>query len=163
MREAAIEACEQHGIVFITRSTGRQAREGYGADVSREGVQRDLLPLVEGSTVSTSTLGQTDHILFIASVCVPPRKPSDLIPEMQGRFPIRVELAALTKDDFVRILTEPTAAADHAVRRAAEDRGVSLSSPTTPSTASPNRRAKSKRQETSAPAPAHGARATLDT
>src|SRR3546814_6256212 len=82
-----------------------------GADVSREGVQRDLLPLVEGSTVSTKYgVVRTDHILFIASGAFHMAKPSDLIPELQGRFPIRVELSALGKDEFVRILTEPKAA-----------------------------------------------------
>jgi len=109
IREAAIEACEQHGIVFIDE-IDKVAKRGDlvgGGDVSREGVQRDLLPLVEGSTVSTN---KTDHILFIASGAFHLAKPSDLIPEMQGRFPIRVELSALSKDDFVRILTEPKAA-----------------------------------------------------
>ena len=112
VRAAAIEACEQHGIVFIDEIDKVAKRsEGYGADVSREGVQRDLLPLVEGSTVSTKYGPvNTDHILFIASGAFHLAKPSDLIPEMQGRFPIRVELAALSKDDFVRILTEPKAA-----------------------------------------------------
>ena len=102
---------EQHGIVFldeldkVTRSSGTQ-----GADVSREGVQRDLLPLVEGSTVNTKYgMVKTDHILFIASGAFHISKPSDLIPELQGRFPIRVELKSLTTDDFVRILTEPNA------------------------------------------------------
>ena len=112
VRAAAIEACEQHGIVFIDEIDKVAKRsEGVGADVSREGVQRDLLPLVEGSTVSTKYGPvKTDHILFIASGAFHLAKPSDLIPEMQGRFPIRVELSALTKDDFVRILTEPKAA-----------------------------------------------------
>ncbi|MFC7300558.1 ATP-dependent protease ATPase subunit HslU [Cognatiluteimonas weifangensis] len=112
VREAAIQACEQHGIVFIDEIDKVAKRaEGYGADVSREGVQRDLLPLVEGSTVSTKYGPvKTDHILFIASGAFHLAKPSDLIPEMQGRFPIRVELSALSKDDFVRILTEPKAA-----------------------------------------------------
>ena len=112
VREAAIDACEQHGIVFIDEIDKVAKRsEGYGADVSREGVQRDLLPLVEGSTVSTKYGAvRTDHILFIASGAFHLAMPSDLIPEMQGRFPIRVELGALGKDDFVRILTEPKAA-----------------------------------------------------
>ena len=112
VREAAIDACEQHGIVFIDEIDKVAKRsEGYGADVSREGVQRDLLPLVEGSTVSTKYGAvRTDHILFIASGAFHLAKPSDLIPEMQGRFQIRVELGAMGKDDFVRILTEPKAA-----------------------------------------------------
>ncbi len=113
VRAAAIEACEQHGIVFIDE-IDKVAKRGdslsSGGDVSREGVQRDLLPLVEGSTVSTKYgTVRTDHILFIASGAFHLAKPSDLIPELQGRFPIRVELSALTRDDFVRILTEPKA------------------------------------------------------
>ncbi|WP_066098069.1 ATP-dependent protease ATPase subunit HslU [Xanthomonas massiliensis] len=114
VRAAAIEACEQHGIVFIDE-IDKVAKRGdagvSGGDVSREGVQRDLLPLVEGSNVSTKYgTVRTDHILFIASGAFHLAKPSDLVPELQGRFPIRVELGALSKDDFVRILTEPKAA-----------------------------------------------------
>ncbi len=107
----AIENVEQHGIVFIDEidKVARRA-DAHGADVSREGVQRDLLPLVEGSTVSTKFgMIRTDHILFIASGAFHLVKPSDLIPELQGRFPIRVELGALSADDFARILTEPDA------------------------------------------------------
>ncbi len=114
VRTAAIEACEQHGIVFIDEidKVAKRGQAGSsGGDVSREGVQRDLLPLVEGSNVSTKYgTVKTDHILFIASGAFHLAKPSDLIPELQGRFPIRVELGALSKDDFVRILTEPKAA-----------------------------------------------------
>ncbi|WP_282276362.1 ATP-dependent protease ATPase subunit HslU [Stenotrophomonas sp. PS02297] len=114
IRSAAIEACEQHGIVFIDeidKVAKRGDSNSSGGDVSREGVQRDLLPLVEGSNVSTKYgTVKTDHILFIASGAFHLAKPSDLIPELQGRFPIRVELGALSKDDFVRILTEPKAA-----------------------------------------------------
>src|SRR5690606_38910602 len=112
IRQQAIELAEQNGIVFIDEIDKVAKRsEGYGADVSREGVQRDLLPLVEGSTVSTKYgVVRTDHILFIASGAFRLAKPSDLIPELQGRFPIRVELDSLDKDDFIRSLTEPTAA-----------------------------------------------------
>lgn len=113
IRAAAIEACEQNGIVFIDE-IDKVARRGDtigGGDVSREGVQRDLLPLVEGSTVATKYgTVRTDHILFIASGAFHLAKPSDLIPELQGRFPIRVELSPLSKQDFMRILTEPKAA-----------------------------------------------------
>ncbi|MCO5095083.1 MAG: ATP-dependent protease ATPase subunit HslU [Xanthomonadaceae bacterium] len=112
IREQAIEAAEQNGIVFIDEIDKVAKRsEGYGADVSREGVQRDLLPLVEGSTVSTKYGAvKTDHILFIASGAFHVAKPSDLIPELQGRFPIRVELSSLSREDFRRILTEPHSA-----------------------------------------------------
>jgi ATP-dependent HslUV protease ATP-binding subunit HslU len=105
----AIRRVEQSGIVFIDEIDKIASREGIGGpDVSRQGVQRDLLPLVEGSTVNTKHgMVRTDHILFIASGAFHMSKPSDLIPEFQGRFPIRVELDALTRDDFVRILTEP--------------------------------------------------------
>jgi len=110
MKLRAIQNVEQNGIVFLDeldKVTKRSEQMG-GADVSREGVQRDLLPLVEGSTVSTKYgMVKTDHILFIASGAFHLAKPSDLIPELQGRLPIRVELKALTTDDFVRILTEP--------------------------------------------------------
>ncbi|MGB0959302.1 MAG: ATP-dependent protease ATPase subunit HslU [Halocynthiibacter sp.] len=104
----AIEAVEEHGIVFLDEIDKVCARsDARGADVSREGVQRDLLPLIEGTTVSTKHGPvKTDHILFIASGAFHVAKPSDLLPELQGRLPIRVELRALTKDDFVRILTE---------------------------------------------------------
>jgi len=109
IRAQALEGCEQNGIVFIDELDKVARRsEGFGADVSREGVQRDLLPLVEGSAVSTKYgIVRTDHILFIAAGAFHLAKPSDLIPELQGRFPIRVELKALTREDFVRILHEP--------------------------------------------------------
>jgi ATP-dependent HslUV protease ATP-binding subunit HslU len=111
MIRAAIEAVEENGIVFldeIDKITSRSERSG--ADVSREGVQRDLLPLIEGTTVSTKHGPvKTDHVLFIASGAFHLAKPSDLLPELQGRLPIRVSLKALTRDDFRRILTEPEA------------------------------------------------------
>ncbi|HCA89375.1 MAG: HslU--HslV peptidase ATPase subunit [Legionellaceae bacterium] len=106
----AIESVEQNGIVFIDEIDKVAKRSEGGGDVSREGVQRDLLPLVEGSSVSTKYgMVKSDHILFIASGAFQVAKPSDLIAELQGRLPIRVELKALTTDDFVRILTEPNA------------------------------------------------------
>jgi ATP-dependent HslUV protease ATP-binding subunit HslU len=105
----AVERVEDSGIVFldeIDKIAGREA--GHGPDVSREGVQRDILPIVEGTTVNTKYgMVSTDHILFIAAGAFHVSKPSDLIPELQGRFPIRVELKSLTVEDFVRILTEP--------------------------------------------------------
>ncbi len=108
--KSAIERTEHSGIIFldeIDKIAGRESG-GRGPDVSREGVQRDLLPIVEGSTVTTKYgMVKTDHILFIASGAFHIAKPSDLIPELQGRFPIRVELTSLSRDDFVRILTEP--------------------------------------------------------
>jgi ATP-dependent HslUV protease ATP-binding subunit HslU len=110
VRELAVARVEQSGIVFIDEidkvAAGPAARSG--PDVSREGVQRDLLPIVEGSTVQTRHGAvRTDHVLFIAAGAFHVAKPSDLIPELQGRFPIRVELASLGQADFVRILTEP--------------------------------------------------------
>ncbi|EWH10448.1 ATP-dependent protease ATP-binding subunit HslU [Catenovulum agarivorans DS-2] len=111
LKEQAINAVEQNGIVFIDEIDKICKRgESSGPDVSREGVQRDLLPLVEGSTVSTKHgMVKTDHILFIASGAFQMAKPSDLIPELQGRLPIRVELSALTTEDFVSILTDTNA------------------------------------------------------
>ena len=112
LKEQAIEAVEQHGIVFIDEfdKICKRGGQSSGPDVSREGVQRDLLPLIEGCTVSTKHgMVKTDHILFIASGAFQVSSPSDLIPELQGRLPIRVELQALTTEDFERILTEPNA------------------------------------------------------
>lgn len=111
LKDQAIEMAEQHGIVFIDEIDKICKRgEASGPDVSREGVQRDLLPLIEGCTVSTKHgMIKTDHILFITSGAFQVAKPSDLIPELQGRLPIRVELSALSSEDFVRILTEPNA------------------------------------------------------
>jgi len=109
--KTAIDNVENNGIVFLDEIDKITARSDHGgADVSREGVQRDLLPLIEGTTVATKH-GQvkTDHILFIASGAFHVAKPSDMLPELQGRLPIRVNLDALTRDDFVRILTEPEA------------------------------------------------------
>ncbi|MBA3929380.1 ATP-dependent HslUV protease ATP-binding subunit HslU [Pseudoxanthomonas japonensis] len=129
IRAAAIESCEQHGIVFIDEIDKVAKRSGNmsGADVSREGVQRDLLPLVEGSNVSTKYgTVKTDHILFIASGAFHLAKPSDLIPELQGRFPIRVELSALSKEDFIRILTEPKAALSKQYVELMKTEGVAL-------------------------------------
>lgn len=110
VREVALKRAEQSGIIFIDEIDKIAQREGSarGGDISREGVQRDLLPIVEGSTVLTKYgMVRTDHILFIAAGAFSVAKPSDLLPELQGRFPIRVELDSLTKDDFIRILKEP--------------------------------------------------------
>jgi ATP-dependent HslUV protease ATP-binding subunit HslU len=109
---AAVDRVQQAGIIFIDEIDKVAGREGsHGPDVSREGVQRDILPIVEGTTVNTKYgMVKTDHILFIAAGAFHVSKPSDLIPELQGRFPIRVELEALGREDFVRILTEPKSA-----------------------------------------------------
>jgi ATP-dependent HslUV protease ATP-binding subunit HslU len=127
----AVEAVEQNGIVFldeIDKICKRSDVGGSGGEVSREGVQRDLLPIVEGSTVSTKYGAiKTDHILFIASGAFHLTKPSDLIPELQGRFPIRVELDALSADDFFRILTEPNASLTEQYAALLATEGVSLS------------------------------------
>ena len=130
IRSRAVEAVEQHGIVFldeIDKICKRSEMGSGGSDVSREGVQRDLLPLVEGGTVSTKYGAiKTDHILFIASGAFHVAKPSDMIPELQGRFPIRVELSALSADDFVRILTEPNASLTEQYIALLATEGVSL-------------------------------------
>jgi ATP-dependent HslUV protease ATP-binding subunit HslU len=128
IKSQAIESCEQNGIVFIDEIDKiAQRGEWSGAGVSREGVQRDLLPLVEGSAVSTKYgIVKTDHILFIASGAFSLAKPSDLVPELQGRFPIRVELAALTADDFRRILSEPNSALTKQYTALLATEGVSL-------------------------------------
>ena len=129
LKHKAIEAVEQNGIVFIDEIDKICKREGAAtADVSREGVQRDLLPLVEGSTINTKHgMIKTDHILFIASGAFQMSKPSDLIPELQGRLPIRVELSALTTDDFKRILTEPNASLTEQYQALLNTEGVSTS------------------------------------
>ncbi|TRX00667.1 ATP-dependent protease ATPase subunit HslU [Candidatus Methylobacter oryzae] len=131
IRIRAVDAVEQNGIVFldeIDKICKRSELGAGGGEVSREGVQRDLLPLVEGTTVSTKYGSiKTDHILFIASGAFHLTKPSDLIPELQGRFPIRVELDALSADDFVRILTEPNASLTEQYAALLSTEGVSLS------------------------------------
>jgi len=124
---SAVESVEQQGIVFLDEIDKVCKRSEHGGDVSREGVQRDLLPLVEGSTVSTKYgMIKTDHILFIASGAFHLTKPSDLIPELQGRFPIRVELDALTSADFIRILTEPDASLTEQYQALLATEGVNL-------------------------------------
>ncbi|RUO32713.1 HslU--HslV peptidase ATPase subunit [Aliidiomarina sanyensis] len=129
IKEKAIEAVEQNGIVFLDEVDKICKRgDSSGPDVSREGVQRDLLPLVEGTTVSTKHgMVRTDHILFIASGAFQMSKPSDLIPELQGRLPIRVELSALTTEDFVRILTEPNASLTVQYQALMQTEGVDVS------------------------------------
>src|ERR1019366_6231749 len=124
----AIDRVENSGIIFldeIDKIAGRES--GHGPDVSREGVQRDILPIVEGTTVNTRYgMVRTDHILFIAAGAFHVSKPSDLIPELQGRFPIRVELQSLTMEDFVRILTEPKASLTRQYIALLETEGVKL-------------------------------------
>ena len=129
LKLTALQNAEQNGIVFIDEIDKIARRqETSGADVSREGVQRDLLPLVEGSTVSTKYgMVKTDHILFVASGAFHMSKPSDLIPELQGRFPIRVELDALKVEEFIRILTEPDASLCTQYRALLQTEGVDLS------------------------------------
>ncbi|MFV2005199.1 MAG: ATP-dependent protease ATPase subunit HslU [Gammaproteobacteria bacterium] len=130
IKARAVDNAEQNGIVFIDEidKVAKRAESGGGADVSREGVQRDLLPLVEGCTVTTKYgMVKTDHILFIASGAFHLTKPSDLIPELQGRLPIRVELTALNAEDFERILTEPDAALTVQYKALMETEGLALS------------------------------------
>ncbi|MBW3671302.1 MAG: AAA family ATPase, partial [Acidobacteria bacterium] len=125
----AINSVEQNGIVFLDEIDKIAGREGsaQGPDVSREGVQRDLLPIIEGTTVNTKYgMVRTDHVLFIAAGAFHVSKPSDLIPELQGRFPIRVELSALTEGDFVRILREPQNSLTRQYRELLSTEGVSL-------------------------------------
>jgi ATP-dependent HslUV protease ATP-binding subunit HslU len=124
----AVERVEQAGIIFIDEIDKIAGREGaQGPEVSREGVQRDILPIVEGTTVNTKYgMVRTDHVLFIAAGAFHVSKPSDLIPELQGRFPIRVELEALGKDDFVRILTEPRSALIKQYTALMETEGIAL-------------------------------------
>ena len=128
LKTQAIDAVEQTGIIFLDELDKVAKRsEGVGADVSREGVQRDLLPLIEGSTVNTKYgMVRSDHILFIASGAFHFAKPSDLIPELQGRLPIRVELAALTAEDFRRILSEPDASLTEQYKALLETEGVTI-------------------------------------
>jgi ATP-dependent HslUV protease ATP-binding subunit HslU len=126
--KTAVERVEQSGIIFIDEIDKIAGREGaHGPEVSREGVQRDILPIVEGTTVNTKHgMVRTDHILFIAAGAFHVSKPSDLIPELQGRFPIRVELEALGKEEFVRILTEPRSALVKQYTALMETEGITL-------------------------------------
>jgi ATP-dependent HslUV protease ATP-binding subunit HslU len=125
----AVERTEQSGIIFIDEIDKIAGRErGHGPDVSREGVQRDILPIVEGTTVNTRYgMVRTDHILFVAAGAFHVSKPSDLIPELQGRFPIRVELHSLNVNDFIRILTEPKSALVKQYTALLETEGIKLS------------------------------------
>jgi ATP-dependent HslUV protease ATP-binding subunit HslU len=128
VNRAAVERVESNGIIFLDEIDKIAGREGsHGPDVSREGVQRDILPIVEGTTVNTRYgIVKTDHILFIAAGAFHVSKPSDLIPELQGRFPIRVELQSLTVDDFLRILTEPKTSLTKQYTALLETEGVKL-------------------------------------
>jgi ATP-dependent HslUV protease ATP-binding subunit HslU len=130
VHKEALKRTEESGIIFLDEIDKIASRHGgaHGPDVSREGVQRDLLPIVEGATVTTKHgMVKTDHILFIASGAFYVSKPSDLVPELQGRFPIRVELQSLGKDEFVRILTEPENALTKQYIALMETEGITLS------------------------------------
>jgi ATP-dependent HslUV protease ATP-binding subunit HslU len=128
INEAAIELAENSGIIFLDEIDKVIASEGKNADVSRQGVQRDLLPIVEGTTVQTKHgYIRTDHVLFVAAGAFHRHQPSELMPELQGRFPIRVELNDLTKHDFVRILTEPTSSLTRQYQSLLKTEGIELS------------------------------------
>jgi hypothetical protein len=154
LKAKALEAVEQHGIVFIDE-IDKVAKRGNvgGADVSREGVQRDLLPLIEGCTVNTKLgMVKTDHILFIASGAFHLSKPSDLVPELQGRLPIRVELKALTPEDFERILSEPHASLTEQYQALLKTEGLNIEFQPTASSAWPRSPGRStRRPRTSVP------------
>jgi ATP-dependent HslUV protease ATP-binding subunit HslU len=129
INEEAVELAETTGIIFLDEIDKICGPEGgsHGVDVSRQGVQRDLLPVVEGTTVQTRYGAvRTDHVLFIAAGAFHRSKPSDLMPELQGRFPIRVELQDLTRDDFVRILTEPTSSVTVQYRALLATEGINV-------------------------------------
>jgi ATP-dependent HslUV protease ATP-binding subunit HslU len=128
VQRVAVERVENSGIIFLDEIDKIAGREGgHGPDVSREGVQRDILPIVEGTTVNTRYgMVRTDHVLFIAAGAFHVSKPSDLIPELQGRFPIRVELQSLTVEDFIKILTEPKSSLTKQYIALLETEGVKL-------------------------------------